>query len=76
MSSLVRLTLATGRWASFLAPIAGLLVFWWMPFRPAVTVYAMVVGLGMALHSVVEEARMRREIMEIARRQVHEDYAR
>lgn len=73
-SSLVRLTLA--RWAALLAPIAGLLVFWWMPFKPAVTVYAIVVGLGMALRSVVEEARMRREIKEIARRQVHEYYAR
>jgi hypothetical protein len=75
-SSLVRLTLATGRCASVLAPIAGLLVFWWMPFKPAVTVYAIVVGLGMALRAVVEEARMRREITEIARRQVHEYYAR
>jgi hypothetical protein len=75
-SWLVRLTLGTGWWASLLAPIAGLPVFWWMPFKPAVTVYAMIVGLGMALHSVVEEARMRREIREIARRQVHEYDAR
>lgn len=75
-SSLVRLTFATGWWASLLAPIAGLLVFWWMPFKSAVTVYAIVVGIGMALRSVVEEARMRCEIKEIARRQVHEYYAR
>lgn len=75
-SSLGRLTLATGWWASLLAPIAGLLVFWWLPFKSAVTVYATIVGLGMVLRSVVEEARMRREIKEIARRQVHEYYAR
>lgn len=75
-SLLVRLTLATGWWASLLAPIAGLLVFSWLPFKPAVTVYAAIVGLGMVLHSVVEEARMRREIREIARRLVHDYCAR
>jgi hypothetical protein len=45
-------------------------------FKAAVTVYATIVGLGMALHSVVEELRMRREMGEIARRQVHEYDAR
>ena len=59
-----------------LPPIAGLLIFWWMPFKAAVTVYALIVGLGMALLPVVDEARMRRQIREIARRQVHEYYAR
>lgn len=75
-TSLLRLTLSSGWWVWLLPPIAGLLVFWWMPFKPAVTVYAIIVGLGMALHSVVEEARMRREIEEIARRLVHEHDAR
>ena len=75
-SSLDRLALAAGWWASLLAPIGGLLVFWWLPFKPAVTVYAAIVAVGMVLRSVVEEARMRREIREIARRQVHEYYTR
>ncbi len=74
-SWLARLALETGWWASLLAPIAGLLVFWWIPFKPAVTVYAMIAGLGMALHSAVEEARMCREIRKIARRQMHEYHA-
>jgi hypothetical protein len=47
-----------------------------MSFQAAVTVYATIVGLGMALHSVVEEVRVRREMREIVRRQVHEYYAR
>ena len=47
-----------------------------MSFKAAVTVYATIVGLGMALHSVVEEPRMRREIREIGRSQVHEYHAR
>ncbi len=72
---LARLTIATGWWASLLAPIAGLLVFWWLPSKSAVTVYALIVGLGMMLRPVVEEARIRREIREIARRQVHEYHA-
>jgi hypothetical protein len=65
-----------GWWVWLLPPIAGLLVFAWVPLEAAMTVYAIIVGLGMVLGSVVEEARMRREIRQIARRQVHEYYAR
>lgn len=71
----VRLWLWIGRWASFIAPVAGLAAFWLLPFKLAVTLYALAVGLGMALQPVVEEARMRREIREIGRRQVDEYYA-
>jgi hypothetical protein len=47
-----------------------------VPFKAAVRVHAAIVGLGMALDSVVEEARMRRETGEISRRQEDGYYAR
>lgn len=75
-ASLARFTLATGWWGSLLAPVAGVLMFWWLPFKPVLTAYAIVVALGMVLRPVLEQVRMRRESMEIARRQVHEYYAR
>ena len=75
-ASLIRLFgLVAGRWVAFVAPVVGLGVFWLLPFKPAVTVYAIVVALGMAFGSVIEEARMRHEIKAIARRQVHEYHA-
>lgn len=68
--------LRIGRWVGFLAPVAGLLVFWVLPFKAAVTVYAVIAGLAMVLQSLVEEAHTRRLIEEIKRREVHAYYAR
>ena len=72
----IRRALQVGRWASFLAPVVGLLVFWLVPFKPAVTLYAGIVGLGIVLLKAVESAWLSLEMKEIARRQVHESYAR
>lgn len=75
-SRLIDLGCDVAQWVSFLAPVAGLGVFWLAPFKPAVTLYALIVGLGMVLLQAVEDARVRREIQEIGRRQVHDCCAR
>lgn len=59
---LIRLGLRAGEWAAFLAPVAGLLVFWLLPFKPAVTLYVLIAGLGIVLLKVVELRRLALEI--------------
>jgi hypothetical protein len=66
--------LRVDQWAAFLAPVLGLLVFWLVAFKPAVMLYALMVGLGMVLLKVVELRRLSFEIQDIARRKVHDYY--
>ncbi len=73
---LIRLGLSIGRWVASLAPVAGLILFWSLPFKPAVTLYVVVVGLGIVLLEVVESARVSLEMEDIVRRQMDEYYAR
>jgi MFS family permease len=74
--ALIRLGLEVGQVVAFLAPVLGLLVFWFFAFKLGVTPYISILGLGMVLLKVVEGARLRLEIEEIVRRRVHEYYAR
>lgn len=74
--ALMPLGLSVGQWAALLAPILGLLVFWLFAFKPAVTLYVLVVGLGMVLLKIVESSRLSFEVEELLRRKVHEYYTR
>lgn len=71
----IDLALGVAQWAAFAAPVLGLLVFWVVPFKPAVTLYALIAGLGVVLPKAVDLVRTSREIEEIARREVYEYYA-
>jgi hypothetical protein len=70
--ALMTLRLRVGQWTAFLAPILGLLVFRLVAFKPAVTLYAFIVGLGMVLLKRIELTRLSLELQEIVRRKVHE----
>ena len=72
--ALISLGLRMGQWVAFLAPVLGLFVFWLLAFRPAVTLYALIVGLGIVLLKLVELRRLSFEIKDIARRKVHDYY--
>lgn len=65
------------RWLGFLAPVLGLVMFLMVSFKPAVTLYAAIATLGMALGRTLEEVRWRRELeataTRIARREVRGD---
>lgn len=74
--AVIALGLRAGQWAPFLAPVLGLLVFWLLPFKPAVTVYVLIVGLGIVLLKVVELNRLSFEINEFLRRTLHGNHAR
>lgn len=69
-----------GQWgrscAGFLPSVGGLFVFWLFPFRPAVTVYVVIVGLGMVVHQVIEDAYLWRRIQKLVRGEVHGNDAR
>jgi hypothetical protein len=61
-----------GQWTTFLAPVLGLFVFWLFAFKPAVTLYVFIVGLGIVLLKLVELRRLSFEIEEFVRRKRHE----
>jgi hypothetical protein len=61
-----------GQWTAFLAPILGLLVFRLVAFKPAVTFYVLIVGLGMVLLKRIQLTRLSLELQEMVRRKVHE----
>lgn len=63
-------------WRTLLAPAAGLTVFWLLPFKPAVTLYAGIAALAVVLQRLLARVRRAREIRAIARREVHDYYAR
>ena len=49
--ALISRGLRMGQWVAFLAPVLGLFVCWLLAFRPAVMLYALIVGLGVVLLS-------------------------
>ena len=63
-----------GEWASFLAPILGLVVFLLFAFKPAVTLYVLITGLAIVLLKVVEQNQLSFEIEEMVRRKVNGYY--
>lgn len=69
--TLISLGLQAGQRAAFLAPALGLVVFWLFPFKPAVTLYVLIVGLGIVLLKVIELSRLSFETEEIVRRYLH-----
>lgn len=69
---LIALGLRVGQWTAFLAPLLGLLLFRLFPFKPAVTLYVVIVGLGMVLLKRVELTQLSFELKETIRRKVNE----
>lgn len=65
---LVRAGLRVGEAATVLAPLFGLLVFALADVKPAVTLYAVAVGLALLLRHRVDQARLSFEIRETVRR--------
>lgn len=63
-------------WLALLAPMGGAAVFWLLPFKPAVTLYAAIAALAVVLQRLLAEVQRLREIHAIARREVHDYYAR
>ena len=68
--ALIRLAFKVGSAASCLGPVLGLAVFWWLPFRPAVTVYVLINGLAFMLLKWIELARLSVDLEEIVGRKV------
>jgi len=48
-----------------LSPVLGLALFWWFPFKPAVTFYVLISGLAYALLKWIELARLSLELDEV-----------
>jgi hypothetical protein len=72
---LIRLGFGVGQAVAFAAPVVGLLVFALVSFKPAVTLYALVVGLGLVLRHALEPVRLRFEVQETVRRHLHGHHA-
>jgi len=68
---LIRLDSGWAQGVSFVAPVFGLLVFALVPFKPAVTLYAVIIGLAVVLSKALEPARLSAEITETVRRYLH-----
>lgn len=67
---LIALGLRVAQWSAFLAPLLGLLLFQLFPFKPAVTFYVVIVGLGMVLLKRVELTQLSLDLKETIRRKV------
>jgi len=52
---------------SCLSPVLGLAVFWWLPFKPAVTFYVLISGLAYGLLKWIELRRLSLELDEIVK---------
>lgn len=63
--TLLRLALKSGGVVACLSPVVGLAVFWWLPFKPAVTLYVLINGLAYALSKFIELERLTMELDEI-----------
>jgi hypothetical protein len=72
--TLIRLSLGVGQRVAFAAPVVGLLVAL-VPFKPAVTLYALVVGLALVLRHALDPVRLALEVQETVRRHVHGHHA-
>jgi len=68
---LIRLGLRVAQGVAFVAPVFGLLVFALVPCKPAVTLYAVIIGLAVVLSKALEPARLSAEITETVRRYLH-----
>ena len=68
--TLIALGLRVAQWSAFLAPLLGLLLFQLFPFKPAVTLSVVIVGLGMVLLKRVELTQLSLELKETIRRKV------
>lgn len=73
--TLIRLSLGVGQRVAFAAPVVGLLVFALVPFKSAVTLYALVVGLALVLRHALDPVRLAFEVQETVRRHVHGHHA-
>jgi hypothetical protein len=73
--TLIRLGLQVGQGVALAAPVVGLLVFALVSFKPAVTLYALVVGPGLVLRHALEPARLRFEVQETVRRHLDGHHA-
>lgn len=62
---LAHLGFRVGASISCLSPVLGLALFWWFPFKPAVTFYILISGLAYALLKWIELARLYMELDEI-----------
>ena len=60
---------------TWLASVLGLLVFGLFDFKPAVTLYAFVVGLAVLLRHVLGPARLALDVEETVRRYLHGTHA-
>ena len=63
--ALAQLGFKLGAIISCLSPVLGLAVFWWFPFKPAVTFYVLISGLAYALLKWIKLARLSLELDEI-----------
>lgn len=65
--------LKAGSVVGCLSPVLGLGLFWWLPFKPAVTVYVLITGLAFALLKWIEFRRLSLELDEILKGRYHLD---
>lgn len=63
--ALVHLGFQAGTALSCITPVLGLAVFWLLPFKPAVTIYAVITGLAYALLKWIELRRLSLQLDEI-----------
>lgn len=73
--ALTQAGLRVGQRMTWLAPLLGLLVFGLVDFKPAVTLYAVVIGLAVLLSHVLEQVRLSLEVQETIRRYLHGNHA-
>lgn len=62
--------LTAGRFVACLSPVLGLAVLWWLPFKPAVTLYVLINGLAYALLKFIELRRLSIDLDTILARQI------
>lgn len=55
---LVRWALTAMRLIACFVPVLGLGVFWWLPFKPAVTLYVLITGLAFVFLKWIELAKL------------------
>ncbi|MGH7773468.1 MAG: hypothetical protein ACREQA_14685, partial [Candidatus Binatia bacterium] len=68
--ALLRLGFQVGGAIGYLSPVIGLGIFWWLPFKPAVTLYVLINGLAYALLKFIELRRLSMDLDEIVTRQI------
>lgn len=61
----MHLGIKAGSVVACLSPVFGLAVFWWLPFKPALSVYVLISGLAYALLKWIELRRLSLELDEI-----------